>query len=362
MDSINKDQHPGSDARRAVFYAIGAALLYALNVPLAKLLLINVSTTMMAALLYLGAGIGVGIVSLIADRFNKTKGEARLSRKELPFTLGMIGLDIAAPILLMLGLKSTSAETASLLNNFEIVATSLIALLLFKELISKRLWIAILLITLASIVLSANNLARFEFSKGSLLVLAACVCWGLENNCTRMLSSKSTTQIVILKGMFSGLGSLLIAFLLGETFPGLTFTLAALLLGFFAYGMSIYFYVLAQRSLGAAKTSAYYAIAPFLGVAFAFLLFRTIPDFNFYMALLIMVAGTFFAVTDTIALQHIHEHTHTHSHEHVHEGISHVHLHSHIHSHAHIHGQNMTADHDHDHDHISGHKHDHTAD
>lgn len=352
-------KQPLSKDRQAVFFASAAAALYALNIPLAKLLLANVSTVMMAALLYLGAGLGVGLVSLIARNFNAGSSGKNLSRSELPYTLGMIVLDIAAPILLMLGLKSSSAAGASLLNNFEIVATTLIALLVFKELISKRLWIAILLITVASGVLSAQNPAHFEFSSGSLLVLAATICWGLENNCTRMLSSKSTTQIVTLKGIFSGLGSLTIALFLGERLPSLPLALSALLLGFVAYGMSIYFYILAQRSLGAAKTSAYYAIAPFLGVVFSFLIFKEVPGSHFFVALAIMLVGSYFAATDTIALQHTHAHTHTHTHAHEHAGIPHLHPHTHHHSHSHVHGQDSATEHEHRHDQIEGHDHDH---
>ncbi len=285
---------------RATAFAILAAALYALNIPFSKLLLATVSATMMAAFLYLGAGVGLGIVSLVKRARHTQPNDMRLTKKELPYTLGMILLDIAAPIFLMLGLKSTTAENASLLNNFEIVATSLIALFVFKEVISKRLWLAIALITLSSLVLSFENAASLTFSYGSLFVLAACVCWGFENNCTRKLSSKSVTEIVMLKGIFSGLGSLIIALMLRESLPPLVYLAETLLLGFVAYGLSIYFYILAQRSLGAAKTSAYYAVAPFLGVLFSFLIFREWPGATFFIALAVMLVGTYFSVTDTI--------------------------------------------------------------
>lgn len=204
----------------------------------------------------------------------------------------MIFLDIAAPIFLMLGITRTSAASASLLNNFEIVATSLIALLIFKEAISKKLWLGIFLVTLSSIILSLQDAEGLSFSAGSLFVLAACVCWGFENNCTRMLSSKNPVQIVVIKGIFSGLGSLIVSMLLGESFPGVWPLLLALLLGFVAYGLSIVFYIYAQRELGAAKTSAYYAIAPFIGVALSLVIFTEIPSLYFLIALVIMIAGT----------------------------------------------------------------------
>ena len=284
----------------AIVFAVLAAALYAINAPVSKLLLASISPTMLAALLYLGAGLGMGGVSAVRRMLGRGGRDARLTRKELPYTLGMIGLDIAAPILLMLGLGSTTAENASLLNNFEIVATAVIALAVFGEAVSKRLWLAVALITLSSLILSFQNASSLSFSVGSLYVLAACVCWGFENNCTRMLSSKSTTEIVVLKGVFSGLGSLIIALIAGERFPSALYLLAALLLGFVAYGLSIYFYILAQRGLGAAKTSAYYAVAPFLGVAFSLLFFREKPGGVFFVALALMLVGAYFSVTDTL--------------------------------------------------------------
>jgi drug/metabolite transporter (DMT)-like permease len=204
----------------------------------------------------------------------------------------MVALDIAAPIFLMIGLKRTTAANASLLNNFEIVATSLIALFVFKEKIGKRLWIAIGLITLSSILLSVEDASSFQFSFGSLFVLAACICWGLENNCTRCLSKSDPLEIVVIKGFGSGIGSVIIGLVVGETLPLFGDILKILLLGFVAYGLSIYFYVYAQRDLGAAKTSAYYAIAPFIGVALSFIIFREIPGVLFFIALAIMIAGT----------------------------------------------------------------------
>ncbi|MEG2059135.1 MAG: EamA family transporter, partial [Lachnospiraceae bacterium] len=121
---------------------------------------------------------------------------------------------------------------------------------------------------------------------------------GFENNCTRMISAKDPLQIVVIKGFFSGFGSLIIAFLLGETTTNIGYILATLLLGFVAYGLSIFFYIHAQRELGAAKTSAYYAVAPFIGVALSLAIFRELPSVSFVVALVIMIIGTYFAATD----------------------------------------------------------------
>ena len=343
---------------KATVFAILAAALYAINVPLSKLLLIHVEPTMMAAFLYLGAGLGL----LLYRRIDKTRvlAEQPLTRHELPYTLGMIVLDIAAPILLMLGLRQTSSANASLLNNFEIVATSLIAALVFHEVLSKRLLLAIALVTLSSIVLAFEGSGSFVFHTGSLLVLGACICWGLENNCTRMLSSKSATQITTIKGCFSGLGSLIIALLLGESWPGLIWCAGVMLLGFVAYGLSITFYIRAQKDLGAAKTSAYYSIAPFFGVAFSMLLLGERPGAQFYIALAIFLLATVLMVKDTITLQHTHPHSHVHCHEHRHGDLVHCHTHTHTHTHAHIHHTDQD-EHKHPHNNMDSHDHSHAA-
>lgn len=282
---------------RPIFFAVTAAVLYALNSPLSKLLLQDVQPMMMASFLYLGAGVGLLIAGLFRKAGGCVSGELPLTRSELPYTLGMIGLDIAAPICLMMGLSCTTAENASLLNNFEIVATSVIALFIFREQISRRLWIAIGLMTVSSIILSFENRNSLSFSCGSLLVLAACICWGFENNCTRMLSHKSPVEIVVIKGFCSGLGSFLIAMMAGEQIPALWYVMAAMMVGFVAYGLSICFYIYAQRDLGAARTSTYYSVAPFVGVFLSLIIFREIPEMNFWIALVIMAGGTYLAST-----------------------------------------------------------------
>ena len=284
--------------KKAVFFAFLAAVLYAINSPFSKLLLDRVSETMMASFLYLGAGMGLFLVGTVQKITGTAEKELPLTKKELPFTVGMVVLDIAAPIFLMIGLNMTTAANASLLNNFEIVATTVIALAIFKEKVSRRLWLAIGLVTLSSIILSFEDMSSFSFSLGSVFVLLACVCWGFENNCTRMLSSKNPLSVVVIKGFGSGLGALILAFAVGETLPALPYILCALVLGFVAYGLSIYFYIYAQRDLGAAKTSTYYAVAPFVGAGISLLIFRELPSVSYIVALLIMVVGTYFASTD----------------------------------------------------------------
>lgn len=324
----------------ATLYAVLAAALYAINVPLSKILLQHAGPTMTASFLYLGAGLGLFLYSLAEKAFGKEVKREPLTKKELPYTVAMVLLDIAAPIFLMFGISMTSSANVSLLNNFEIVATSIIALAVFKEVISKRLWLAIFLVTVASAILSFEGTDAFVLNGGSFFVLGACLCWGLENNCSKMISNKSSVEIVIIKGTFSGLGSMICAFLLGEKLPALVWILCILLLGFVAYGLSIHFYIMAQKDLGAAKTSAFYSVAPFLGVLFSFLFLQERPGIRFYLALVIMIVSTVFMVKDTITLQHTHEHEHIHTHEHSHgtDQQDHVHLHRssepvHLHGH-----------------------------
>lgn len=316
---------------KAIVFAFLAAVFYAINVPISKVLLQHVGPTTMAALLYLGAGIGIGIMSLF-NKKDREKAES-LTKADLPYIVGMIVLDIAAPIFLMLGISYGSSANASLLGNFEIVATTVIALILFKEAVTKRLWLAIGLITLSSILLSFEGTDSFHFSYGSLLVIMATVCWGLENNCTRELSSKSTYQIVMLKGLCSGLGALVISLIKKETFPGFGYIAIALALGFVAYGLSIFMYVRAQNVLGAAKTSAYYAVNPLIGALLAFLFLSESLSWMYVIALIVMVIGSALVVVDTLIRQHDHEHQHTFTH--THGGSTHTHTvrHSHVHKH-----------------------------
>lgn len=345
MDKIGS----GNNASLAGLMAIGAAVLYGISSPVSKLLLVRIPPTLMAALLYLGAGFGMLAVNIVRMANGRERLEAKITKAEFPYLAAMIALDIAAPIFLMFGLTLTTAENASLLNNFEIVATSLIALLVFSEAIGRRMWIAISLITLSSLLLSVQDYRSLSFSIGSVLIAAACLCWGFENNCTRMLSLKDPLQIVVVKGLGSGAGSLLISLSLKEYASDTLYILAALLLGFIAYGLSITFYIKAQRTLGAARTSAFYAAAPFIGVLVSWLVWRETITASFLAALMIMLLGTYFAMTEKHRHSHLHVET-THEHKHGHNEIHHGHPHDAgapgVHSHVHTH-ESMEHQHSH---------------
>lgn len=316
----------------AILFAVLAAVLYAINIPFSKLLLSKIEPTMMASYLYLGAGVGVGSLYLIIRNKQKEESE-KYSKKDLPYVIGMIVLDIIAPILLMFGILDSASSNASLLNNFEIVCTSIIALVIFKEAVSKKMWIAIALITLSSFFLSFEDISTFRFSWGSILVLLATLCWGLENNCTRNLSNKNTYSVVTIKGVFSGLGSLIVALIMRESFSHIGYILLAMLLGFVAYGLSIFFYIKAQGIIGASKTSAYYSVAPFVGSLLSFLIFKEELSWTYFIGLIIMIIGTLIVVIDTLAKKH--NHIHQHEVTHTHDGTTHTHiiLHSHEHNH-----------------------------
>jgi len=281
-----------------IIYAILAAVFYAISIPCSKLLMDYVPQVFMASFLYLGAGVGIGIIYLF--HFKKEKKEERISKSDLPYTIGMVVLDIIAPILLMIGVNMCNASNASLLGNFEIVATTVIAIIFFKEKISWKLFISIILVIAASVILTFDVTDGFKFSLGSLFVILATVCWGIENNFTRKISNKSTYEIVTIKGLCSGAGSFVVALIVGEHIPDIKYILIVIALGFVAYGLSIFTYVRAQKDLGSAKTSAFYAIAPFIGTALAFVIVKEQFTYMYLIGLLIMIAATTLLIVDTL--------------------------------------------------------------
>lgn len=342
-----------------IVFAVLAAALYGLSTPFSKLLLAKLSPTFMAAMLYLGAGIGMLFISIYRRAAKKKMAEAKITKAEFPFVVGTIVLDIAAPIFLMIGLALTTSANASLLGNFEIVATAIVALAIFGESIGKKMWVAIGLVTLASIILSIKDLGGFKFSAGSLLVLLACVCWGFENNFTRKISIKDPLQIVIIKGIASGIGTLIVCVVLGQVTWQIDYIIYAAMLGFVAYGLSIYFYIKAQRQLGAARTSAYYAIAPFVGVAISFILLNEPITWSFVVALIVMIAGVYLAVKEKHKHLHIHEavtHEHAHSHDELHHNHEHIEKQAGEHNLLHTH---QRLEHKHEHNPDTHHRHKH---
>jgi drug/metabolite transporter (DMT)-like permease len=343
---------PGSPSLRGPISAIAAAALFGVSTPLAKLLLGEIEPIFLAALLYLGCGVGLFFPAIVRRPAGRASRKAGLDARDYPWLAGAILTGgVLAPISLFYGLRATSATTASLLLNFEIVATTLIASLVFAEFIGRRALAAIAVITLAAIVLTWDVTGLSGSSMAILGIIAACVLWGVDNNLTGKISGKDPLAIATMKGLGAGGVSLLLAVLTHAAVPGLQVVAAALVVGFVTYGLSIVFFVRSLRDLGAARTSAYFAAAPFIGSIASLLLFREIPGMQFFVALALFLLGVMLLVSE----RHIHRH--------IHERMIHVHRHGHDEHHPPPHPGEDTAEHVHEHVHeILEHEHAHAPD
>lgn len=332
-----------------ILQALLAAIFFGASAPIAKLLLGDISPIFLAAFLYLGSGTGISLVKL-TQRIRSKDVEAGIKSPDIKWLIGaIISGGILAPIILMVSLQNTPASTASLLLNFEGVGTTIIALLFFKEAISRRAWTAIIVITLASIFLSTNFGSGFGLSLGAFGVVCACALWGVDNNFTRNISGKDPLAIVAWKGLVAGTFSFFLALFLGNPFPSLITILGALILGFVSYGLSTMLFIRSMRGLGAARTSALYGTAPLAGVLLSIFIFRELPSFLFIIAAILMIGGALLLINEN------HEHTH------VHTGMIHEHSHKHDDP-AHGHDQ-VKGVHSHEHEHSAEeHQHDHMPD
>ena len=339
--------------------ALIAAALFGVSAPISKLLLGEISPTLMASFLYLGSGISL-YIQRFAQRYsrgldNRFSDEARLTKNDWPWIIGAVLVGgIAAPIVLMFSLKNTPAATASLLLNFEGVATTVIAVVVFKEAVGKRIWGAVILITLATILLSWDSSGQWGLSIGAVGVICACVLWGMDNNFTHNVSAKDPLSIVMIKGLSAGTFSLILSLVLGYSFPSIGFVFEAMLLGCFSYGLSIILFIRAMRELGSARTSALFGTAPFVGTLLSVIIFKEGLNTLFFLSLPIMSIGAVLLLKEDH--DHLHEHKPT-AHEHRHSHDSH-HIHRHLKEellkgggHSHVHEQELIA-----------HKHPHTPD
>lgn len=344
-----------------ILQALLAALFFGASAPISKLLLGDVPPVLMAAFLYLGSGTGISLVKLV-QRISSHHREAGIKSPDVKWLAGaIISGGITAPIVLMISLKNTPASTASLLLNFEGVATTLIALFFFRESISRRALTAILVITLASIFLSTNFQSGFGFSLGALGVILACVLWGVDNNFTRNISAKDPLTIVAWKGIVSGIFSLTLGLSLGQRLPIVATILSILLLGFISYGLSIVLFIYSMRGLGAARTSALYSTAPLAGVLLSIIIFKDPVTLLFGFAAVLMIAGALLLANEEHAHFHIHmpvvhEHRHSwtdefHQHEEMNEAVGKSHSHEHEHPRTmHKHGHMPDIHHRHGHE------------
>ncbi len=334
--------------------ALLAAILFGASAPLAKILLGEMDAIPMAGFLYLGSGAGALLLLMLEHlRHNGQSVEAHLTRAEIPWLMGaMLAGGVAAPIVLLLGLQSTPASTASLLLNFESVATTLIAVLAFKEAVDRRIWWAIGLITLASILLSWNTSGSWGISLGALGIMTACFLWGLDNNFTRHISAKNPLIIVAVKGLGAGTFSLVLSLALGKALPALIPALLTMVLGAFSYGLSIYLFILAMHSLGSARTSALFGSAPFVGTLLSVVLLKEMPQGLFWFSVPIMAIGAWLMLSENHDHHHIHEpadHIHNHAHpdeHHDHPHLADAPLVNGVHAHPHQH-ERLAHDHPH---------------
>lgn len=354
-----------------IIQALLAAILFGASAPLAKLLLGEIQPVTLAGLLYLGSGLGAMLLRSWRTAIRKASGqpgeaEAGLKRSDLPWVGGAIlSGGVLGPILLLVGLRQTPAATASLLLNFESVATVLIAVLIFKEAAGKRLWWAMALITAASAVLSWDTSGQWGISLGAVAVLSACLMWGIDNNLTRSVSAKDPLEIVMVKGLAASAFSLGLSFLLGNSLPGLGNIVLAMLLGSLSYGASIGLFILALRGLGAARTGALFATAPFVGALLAFFILRESLTAQFLVSMPLMILGAVLLLSEDHGHAHEHnlvEHEHSHQHDDLHHAHGHAgqHLvpvpadeHSHQHQHdpvRHVHPHTPDIHHRHEHE------------
>jgi drug/metabolite transporter (DMT)-like permease len=331
--------------------ALAAALSFGASAPLAKLLLGQIAPVPLAALLYLGCGAMLLVVRAFSrDNGGSIRREAPLAHRDYGWLAGsVLAGGVLAPIILLFSLRSTPAAIASLLLNFETVATALVALVVFGEALSKRAWIGMGLITAGGILLTLDQEGGWGLSLGALGIIAACALWGLDNNLTRNISAKDPRAIAMIKGLAAGLVSAGLALTVRSQLPPLRSAFLALLLGALSYGVSLVLFIRAMRGLGAARTSAMFGTAPLAGVIFSYLIFRGAPTPSFMLALALMVFGTLVVIREQHRHAHVHEvliHEHAHSHEDAHHNHEHTGSVAGTHSHAHEHEK---LEHEHQH-------------
>ncbi len=322
-------------------FAVGAALLFGVSTPFAKEIGQNVNPWLLAGLLYLGSGIGLAAWRIARSAAGARNNEAALKRSDLRWLAAIVIFGgVVGPLFLMFGLQATQGSTASLLLNLEGLATMAIAWIVYRESVDRRLFLGALAILAGAVVLSWD-FSVIALSGGALLVAIACLCWGIDNNLTRKLSSADPVEIAMIKGLAAGATNVTLGFAMGAQFPTLSIVLLAGVLGLFGYGISLVLFVLALRELGAARTGAYFSTAPFVGALIAVVIFSEPVTVTLAIAAVLMGAGVWLHLSENHEHWHEHERT-THEHAHVHDahhrhdhgpgdpiGSPHTHVHTH---------------------------------
>ena len=332
--------------------ALGDAVLFGASMPAAKLVLATTDPWLTAALLYIGAGIGLAGVQLLRKALRLHPHESPLNARDLPWLASSVLFGgMIAPVLLMLGLARTDAANASLLLNLEAVATLGLAWIVFREHVDRRLAAGAACILLGAILLSWRG--RLLVDPGAVLVASACLAWGIDNNLTRKVSHVDPTQVAMIKGLVAGSINLTLSSLAGAALPNLGEAAAAGLVGFFGYGLSLSLFVAALRRLGTARTGAYFSFAPFVGAGLGVTLLGEPVSWTLVAAGLFMATGLYLHLAES------------HSHEHAHEALDHEHGHVHDDHHQHHHpaGDPPAEQHAHRHRHAPlVHRHSHYPD
>jgi drug/metabolite transporter (DMT)-like permease len=337
----------------SVGYALGAAALFGLSTPLAKLLLGSLSPVLLGGLLYLGSGLG-----LIAARLWRDKGwqASGLKSGEWPWLAGAIVFGGAlGPVALMLGLQHTAGSTAALLLNLEGVLTAVLAWVVFRENADRRVVAGMLVIVAGGVVLSwptgSSNGTGLDWSTG--LIGLACLFWAIDNNLTRKVSASDALFIAGSKGLVAGCVNVSIAMTVGEAWPAWFTTMGAMVVGLLGYGISLVLFVLALRGLGTARTGAYFSSAPFIGALVSLSVLNESVAPSFWIACGLMAVGVWLHLTER------------HEHEHTHEPMEHSHAHVHDEHHRHTHDFQWDGQEPHAHEHshpAMTHKHPHFPD
>lgn len=341
--------------RHAVVLALISAALFGVSTPAAKALLGSIDPTVLAGLLYCGAGLGVAVLRRMARPMiaDKAAIETPLSSADMPWLAGaIVAGGIVGPILLMTGLSRTDAAAASLLLTLEGVATALLAWFVFHESFDRRIALGMACLVGGAAVLSWSGTPTLSGLVGPLAIVGACIAWGLDNNLTRKVSLADPLEIVELKGLVAGPFNLALGLWLGGSLPALSPLLIAGVVGFIGYGVSLALFVFALRHLGTARTGAYFSTAPFLGAAAAVIFLREPVTIQLAVAGLLMAFGVWLHLTEShehehehdALLQHTHPHEHDAHHQHAHEpgdpaGEPHTHRHDHArlrHKHPHM--------------------------
>lgn len=345
-----------------VFPAVLAAFLYGTGFPICKIFMEQIDPIPLLSLISFGEGLGLLFLRLF-QRKRGLPAEAKISRSDLPWLLGAIALGgVIAPTAVLLGLEITPAVTASLLLNFETVATVLIAVLFFHEAVGGQVWSAVLFILAGSVLLSLDFSSPMGISVGAIAVLMATIFWALNRNLARNISAKDPLQIMMIRGFAAGICTLIISFFLGQKILSFWMALLAMFLGFICFGLGYVFELQSLRHLGASRTGAIVTTNPFVSVVVSLILFRERLNWLFYIAFPLILVGLILILKEKHSHSHLHEPC-THEHRHRHDDGHHDHAHaegevpkggyhSHLHSHALlIHTHQHTPDIHHRHSH-----------